>query len=162
MFRPLIASHWIVVSQPARQEVLMAGKFNARMKSQSGDDLIVSTSERSSQLNAPVSINFNKKNNFSFTRLMWDYPVLRTGWGGKISITYFSVKILWSNEGSSFVFWFFNLLQQIAFMSVEHLIVVWRCDGVTQAMPASLNKAGAGPSSGETRAVSASHFSYHH
>ena len=39
----------------------MAGKFNARMKSQSGDDLIVSTSERSSQLNAPVSINFNKK-----------------------------------------------------------------------------------------------------
>ena len=32
------------------------------MKSQSGDDLIVSTSERSSQLNAPVSINFNNKN----------------------------------------------------------------------------------------------------
>ena len=28
---------------------------------------------------------------------------------------------------------------------------MWRCDGVTQAMPASLNKAGAGPSSGETR-----------
>ena len=53
----------------ARQQVLMAvqdlaGKFNARMKSQSGDDLIVSTSERSSQLNAPVSINFNKKNYF--------------------------------------------------------------------------------------------------
>ena len=39
----------------------LAGKSKARMKSQSGDDLIVSTSERSSQLNAPVSINFNKK-----------------------------------------------------------------------------------------------------
>ena len=44
--------------------MLITGKFNARMKSQSGDDLIVSTSERSSQLNAPVSINFNKKKGF--------------------------------------------------------------------------------------------------
>lgn len=44
----------------------LAGKFKARMKSQSGDDLIVSTSERSSQLNAPVSINFTGKKSVNY------------------------------------------------------------------------------------------------
>ena len=86
---------WAHCRLPARRQVLMAvlgqaGKFEARMKSQSGDDLIVSTSESSSQLNAPVSINFNKKiiliiimawSGLAWPGLawMWNYPLRRTG-----------------------------------------------------------------------------------
>ena len=79
----------------------LAGKFNARMKSQSGDELIVSTSERSSQLNAPVSINFKGKN---LLIISLDVKLSTSADRREESEILFQFKRLTSTEGSSSVF----------------------------------------------------------